>query len=45
MEKLNGTKNFRSETIPNVNFEVDNAVTGRSQSLTQSFGPYRIDES
>lgn len=42
MEK-NGTEIFRSTTIPDVDFEAENPVTGRQQDLTQSFGPFRIE--
>jgi len=40
----NGTEVFRSTTIPNVDFEAVNQVTGRPQGLTQSFGPFRIEQ-
>ena len=39
-----GTEIFRSRTIPDVNFETENPVTGRADGLTKSFGPFRIDQ-
>jgi len=38
----NGNEIFRSETFPNVNFELEDPVTGRSKNLTMSFGPFEI---
>lgn len=39
---LDGKEIFRSEVFPEVDFEAVNEVTGRKDSLTQSFGPFRI---
>ena len=39
-----GTEIFRSETIPDVNFETENTVTGRTDNLTQAFGPFVIEQ-
>ena len=39
-----GDEVFRSSTFPNINFEEENPVTGRTDSLTKSFGPFRIQE-
>ena len=39
----NGTEIFRSDTIANVNFETENPVTGRSDNLTKSFGPFQVE--
>ena len=39
-----GNEIFRSDTIPDVNFEQEDPVTGRSKSLTMSFGPFRIEK-
>ncbi|MCK5433002.1 MAG: hypothetical protein KAJ03_09670 [Gammaproteobacteria bacterium] len=40
----NGIEIFRSTTIPDVNFETENPVTGRTDNLTQAFGPFRIEQ-
>jgi hypothetical protein len=37
-----GKEIYRSETIPKVNFEVVDPVTGRSKSLTMDFGPFTV---
>lgn len=39
-----GTEIFRSEVLENVDFETQNPVTGRTDSLTQAFGPFRIEK-
>jgi len=37
-----GAEIFRSEVFENIDFETENPVTGRADSLTKSFGPFRI---
>jgi len=39
---LDGEEIFRSEVFPEVDFEAVNEVTGRTDSLTQTFGPFRV---
>lgn len=38
------TEIFRSEVFENVNFEIENPVTGRADGLTKSFGPFRVEK-
>ncbi len=38
----NGNEVFRSEVFPEVNFDATNPVTGRADSLTKEFGPFRV---
>jgi len=38
-----GKEIFRSEVFDEVNFEVENPVTGRTEGLTQKFGPFVVD--
>ena len=38
----NGNEVFRSEVFPEVDFDAVNPVTGRQQSLTKEFGPFRV---
>ncbi len=38
----NGNEVFRSEVFPEVNFDATNPVTGRQDSLTKEFGPFRV---
>ena len=38
----NGNEVFRSEVFPDVDFDTTNQVTGRQQSLTREFGPFRV---
>ena len=37
-----GNEVFRSEIIPEVDFDATDPVTGRQDSLTREFGPYRV---
>ena len=37
-----GNEVFRSEVFPEVNFDAVNPVTGREDSLTKEFGPFRV---
>ena len=37
-----GNEVFRSEVFPEVNFDTVNPVTGRQDSLTKEFGPFRV---
>ncbi len=37
-----GNEVFRSEVFPEVNFDTTNPVTGRADSLTREFGPFRV---
>ena len=37
-----GNEVFRSEVIPEVNFDVTDPVTGRQDNVTREFGPYRV---
>ena len=39
-----GRKIFCSEDFPDVNFGKINPVTGRSDGLTKTFGPFRVTE-
>ena len=38
----NGNEVFRSEVFPEVNFDTTNPVTGRADTLTKEFGPFRV---
>ncbi len=38
-----GREVFRSEVFSEVDFDARNPVTGRADSLTKSFGPFRVD--
>ena len=38
----NGNEVFRSEIFPEVDFDVTNPVTGRQDSVTREFGPFRV---
>lgn len=40
--KKNGQEIFRSDVFEEVNFDVVDEVTGRTDSLTRTFGPFRI---
>jgi hypothetical protein len=40
-----GQEIFRSQVFENVDFEIKNRVTGRTDQLTKSFGPFRIKKS
>lgn len=42
--KNDGREIHRTEVRPNVNFEGTDAVTGRPNATTQSFGPYEVAE-
>ena len=37
-----GNEVFRSEVFPEVNFDATDPVTGREDSLTKEFGPFRV---
>lgn len=37
-----GNEVFRSEIFPEVNFDTTNPLTGRQDSLTREFGPFRV---
>lgn len=37
-----GNEVFRSEVIPEVNFDVTDPVTGRQDNVTREFGPFRV---
>lgn len=37
-----GNEVFRSDIIPEVDFDATNPVTGRQDSLTREFGPFRV---
>ena len=37
-----GNEVFRSEVIPEVNFDATDPVTGRQDNVTREFGPYRV---
>ena len=37
-----GNEVFRSEVFPEVDFDTTNPVTGREDSLTREFGPFRV---
>ncbi len=37
-----GNEVFRSEVFPEVDFDATNPVTGRQDSLTKEFGPFRV---
>ena len=38
----NGNEVFRSEVVPEVNFDATDPVTGRQDNVTREFGPYRV---
>lgn len=38
----NGNEVFRSEIFPEVSFDATDPVTGRADSLTKEFGPFRV---
>lgn len=38
----NGNEVFRSEVIPDVDFDATDPVTGRQDNVTREFGPYRV---
>lgn len=38
----NGNEVFRSEIFPEVDFDASNPVTGRQDSVTREFGPFRV---
>jgi hypothetical protein len=38
-----GHEIFRSKVFPNVEFDTVDTVTGRPDSLTRTFGPFRVD--
>ena len=38
----NGNEVFRSEVFPEVSFDAADPVTGRADSLTKEFGPFRV---
>lgn len=40
--RKDGDEIFRSDVIPEVDFEVHDPVTKRPKGLTKSFGPYRV---
>lgn len=40
----NGNEVFRSEVFPEVDFNATNPVTGRKDSLTMEFGPFRVTD-
>ena len=40
----NGEEIFRSEVFDEVDFEVEDPVTGRSKSLTKAFGPFQVPD-
>ena len=42
--KENGKEIFRSEVFDQVDFEANDAVTGRPKGLTKSFGPFQVPE-
>lgn len=37
-----GNEVFRSDVIPEVDFDVTDPVTGRQDNLTREFGPYKV---
>ena len=37
-----GNELFRSEIFPEVDFDTTNSLTGRQDSLTREFGPFRV---
>lgn len=37
-----GNEVYRSDIIPEVDFDATNPVTGRQDSLTREFGPFRV---
>ena len=37
-----GNEVFRSEVIPEVDFDATDPVTGRQDNVTREFGPYRV---
>jgi len=37
-----GNEVFRSDVIPEVDFDATNPVTGRQDSATREFGPFRV---
>ncbi|RZV37050.1 MAG: hypothetical protein EX272_06385 [Chromatiales bacterium] len=37
-----GNEVFRSEIIPEVDFDATDPVTGRQDNVTREFGPYRV---
>jgi len=43
--KKDGQEIFRSEVFADVNFDTVDAVTGRTDSVTKAFGPFRVTES
>ena len=40
--KKGGKEIFRTDVIPNVDFDAEDPITGRANSTTQTFGPYRL---
>ena len=42
--KQDGKEIFRTGVIPNVDFDVKDPVTGRTNAITRSFGPFRLSE-
>ena len=39
-----GREVYRTDVFREVDFEGDDPVTGRKKGLTQSFGPFRVQE-
>ena len=40
--RKHGKEVFRSEVVAEVDFEVDDPVTGRPKGLTKKFGPFEV---
>ena len=42
--RKDGEEIFRSEVFDDVDFEIDDPVTGRPKGLTRKFGPFRVSD-
>ena len=42
--RKDGDEIFRSEVFDDVDFEIDDPVTGRPKGLTRKFGPFRVSD-
>ena len=42
--KKEGKEIFRTDVIPNVDFDVEDPVTGRTNAITRNFGPFRLPD-
>ena len=42
--RKDGDEIFRSDVFDDVDFEIDDPVTGRPKGLTRKFGPFRVTD-